>query len=153
MNRRASLWVPVLALLPCLVAADDIATLEDLRRQHPYGVPWSIEFTDETGRSLGRLNVLITDRPADSCLGSFGKNAVRVAFLDMSGRIRRLLSSPYGVADVSSNNVQIDLTGNMCDAYLLMSGELLPDGSSSGEFYSLDLAGKKSLGTYHATVE
>jgi hypothetical protein len=152
MTRKNRRWLSALVLVPCLVLAADLAPLEALRKKHPCGVPWSIEFTDESGRSLGRLDVLITDRPARSCLGSVGPDAVRVAYLDFDGPIRRIVTSPYGVAKISGTKVEIDLTGDMCDAYVLMRGQMLADGSSTGEVYTLGISSGETLAAFHATV-
>ena len=153
MSTKSRRWLSALVIVPCLVLAADLAPLEALRKKHPTGVPWSIEFTDKAGQSLGRLDVLITDRPAMSCLGSVGPDAVRVAYLDVVGPIKRIVRSPYGVAKISGTKLQIDLTGNMCDAYVLMRGEMQADGSATGELYTLGMRSGETLGVFHATVK
>ena len=145
-------WLLAMVTVPCVVLAADLAPFEALRKEHPAGVPWSVEFNDKAGQSLGRLNVLITDRPAMSCLGSIGPDAVRVTYLESFGPIKTLVQSPYGVAKISGTKVQIDLTGNMCDAYVLMRGEVQADGSATGELYTLGMGSGETLGAFHATV-
>lgn len=152
MSATPAPWFVALVLAPCSVMASDLAPLEALRKLHPEGVPWSIELTDGAGKGLGRLDVLITDQPARSCLSSIGPDAVRIEYLAKDGPISRIVTSPYGVGKFDGSTVQIDLTGDTCDAYVLLGGEMLADGSSSGELYTLGIRSGQTLGAFHATV-
>jgi hypothetical protein len=46
-----------------------------------------------------------------------------------------------------------DLTGSLCDAYLLMSEPVAADGSSSGDIYAFGMRGGHDLAKYRATVK
>lgn len=152
MSATPAPWFVALVLAPCWVLASDVAPLKTLRKVHPEGVPWSIELTDGAGKGLGRLEVLITDQSARSCLSSIGPGAVRIEYLAKDGPISRIVTSPYGVGKFDGSTVQIDLTGDTCDAYVILGGEMLADGSSSGELYTLGIRSGQTLGAFHAKV-
>jgi len=146
----------ILALLAALAtgsaAADSPTPIESLRAKFPGGIPWSIEILDSAGKNVGSLDMRITSEPAQSCLGEM-TNGVRVEFTHTQALPPTLHVAAYGVATFSGDRMKIDLTGGMCDAYVLMSGQLAPDGSSTGEIYTLGLRGGHDIGTYRATVK
>ena len=144
----------VVAGLVAAVAGEAVAVepspVEALRARFPRGIPWDVELSTN-GESRGKLQMLITYSQASSCLGDMA-DGVRVEFT------RKELSPPlsigaYGVARFAGDKVKIDLTGGVCDAYLLMNGVVAPDGSSTGDVYTFGPSGGHDVATYHAIVK
>jgi hypothetical protein len=125
---------------------------ESLRAKYPHGIPWKVEFVGADGKSLGTIAMLITSEPGASCLGGM-KDGVRVTFSHKESLPSTLHVADYGVALFTGDKIKIDLTGGICDAYLLMSGSIAADGSSSGDVYTFGMRGGHDVATYRATVE
>lgn len=124
-----------------------------LRAKYPSGIPWTVKVIDPAGKELASLRMRITRKPAQSCLGDMA-DGVRVDFDPKKARAisPNLPIGAYGIARITDEGIKIDLTGGICDAYLMMGGKLDPDGSSSGTVYRLSMGGGDDVGTYHATV-
>jgi hypothetical protein len=145
--------IPVLAALMLAQAgATEPSSVDVLRAKFPKGIPWSVEVSDTTGKSLGSLEMRITSAPASSCLGDIAADGVRVEFIGKESASLKLPVASYGVAKFTDNKVKIDLTGGMCDAYLIMDGTIKADGSSTGQIYKFGMRGGNDVGTYRATV-
>jgi hypothetical protein len=134
-----------------LAIAGKPTPLDALRARFPHGVPWKVEIINADGTSRGTIEMLITSDQGSSCLHEMA-SGVRVEFARMA------LSPPlpvtsYGVATFDGDKIKIDLTGGLCDAYVLMSGVVASDGSSTGEIHTLGLGGGQDVATYRATVE
>jgi hypothetical protein len=134
------------------VRADEHSPIHSLRAKFPHGIPWRVEFTDSTGKSLGAIDMQITSQRGDSCLGDMNPDGVRVEFVRKDNLSPTLPTTSYGVAKFNGNKVRIDLTGGMCDAYLLIDGEIAADGSSKGTVSAFGMQGGHDVATYHATV-
>jgi hypothetical protein len=128
------------------------SSVDVLRAKFPKGIPWSVEVSDTTGKSLGSLEMRITSVPASSCLGDIASDGVKVEFIRNGSDSLKLPIASYGIAKFTNNNVKIDLTGGMCDAYLIMDGTIKADGSSAGQIYKFGMRGGNDVGTYRATV-
>ena len=141
----------------CLMAAAAVAVLaagdftQTLRARYPKGIPWHIEFLAADGKTLGVLDALITSERGDSCLGEMSEG-VRVDYVGKEAISPSLFLGSHGVARISGDSIKIDLTGGICDAYLIMSGTVAADGSSTGELYRFGMRGSNDVGTYRATV-
>ena len=151
MSPRA-LWPALICLAPCLGNSTEPGIAYSLRQRFPQGIPWHVEFKDLAGNDLGSLDLVITSETAKSCLGSMGSDSVRARFERIDVAPTRLRIASYGIVQFTGDGITIDLTGDTCDAYLLMSGSLASDGSSSGELYTLGIRGGRDVGTYHATI-
>jgi hypothetical protein len=148
-KRRIAGWLA--ALIAGTAIAAERSPLEVLRAQFPQGIPWKVEISDTNGKSLGDLEVLIKTEHAHSCLGEIDDGGVRVEFIGKHGISDSLIES-YGIAKISGNRIQIDLTGGTCDAYVIMDGMVAPDGSSIGDVFTLSLNGGHDIGKYRATL-
>ena len=148
-----ALWPALVCLVPCLGNSAEPSIIDSLRQRFPQGIPWHVEFKDMAGSDLGSLDLVITSEPAKSCLGSMGSDSVRARFERIDVAPTRLRIASYGIVQFTGDGITIDLTGDTCDAYLLMSGSLASDGSSAGELYTLGIRGGRDVGTYHATIQ
>lgn len=135
----------------CAIAADS-SPVESLRAKFPHGIPWKVEIVGIDGKSLGAIEMLITSDPASSCLGGMN-GGVRVNFTRKDALSPTISVASYGVAQFTGDKIKIDLTGGICDAYLLMSGDVTSDGSSTGEIYTFGMRGGHDVATYRATVK
>lgn len=135
----------------CAIAGDR-SPVESLRAKFPSGIPWRVEILNADGKALGVLEMLITSEKASSCLGEMD-DGVRVNFTRKESLSPTISVASYGVAKFTGDKIKIDLTGGICDAYLLMSGEIASDGSSAGEIYTLGMRGGHNVATYRATVK
>lgn len=135
----------------CASAADR-SPEQSLRAKFPHGIPWKVEFLGADGKSLGTVDMLITSEPGASCLGDM-RDGVRVTFSRKQSLSSTLHVADYGVARLTGDKIKIDLTGGICDAYLLMSGSIAADGSSNGDIYTFGMRGGHDVATYRATVE
>lgn len=142
----------VALVLDCAGAGEPTA-LATLRSKFPQGIPWNVEISDPSGQSLASLQFRITSESAASCLGDFGADAVRVEFVRKEHVSPDLRLTSYGVAQFTGDKVEIDLTGGLCDAYLIMDGKMETDGSSTGTVFRLGMSGGHDIGTYRATVK
>ena len=152
---RWRLWTiaGLLAGSACVPAiAAEGPDLEALRSRFAAGLSWQVEFVDLEHKPMGTLPMRITTERASSCLGGMS-DGVRVEFehgRDLSPNVH--LGS-YGVALLSHDKIKIDLTGGICDAYLLMQGVLAADGSSQGELYTFGMRGGHDIGTFRASIK
>ena len=135
------------------VRADEHSPIDALRSRFPQGIPWHVEFSDGAGKSLGAIDMRITAARADSCLGDMNPDGVRVEFVRKDKLSPTLHTTSYGVAKFAGDKVRIDLTGGMCDAYLLIDGEITADGSSKGEVTAFGMRGGHAVAAYSAVVE
>lgn len=140
------------ALAAGMAMAAAPSPLDALRARFPHGIPWQVEILNPDGKSRGTFEMLITSEQASSCLGGM-TNGVRVELARTEALSPPLPVASYGVAKFDGDKIKIDLTGGMCDAYLLMSGVVASNGSSTGDVYTLGLGGGRDVGTYHATVK
>src|SRR6478609_3195220 len=90
--------VLVAALMLGQAGGAEPSAVDVLRTKFPKGIPWSVEVSDRTGKSLGSLKMRITSAPASSCLGDFGSDGVRVEFLGKESASLKLSIAAYGVA-------------------------------------------------------
>jgi hypothetical protein len=134
------------------IRADEHSPIDALRAKHPHGIPWHVEFSDSAGKSLGAIDMKITAEPGHSCLGGMNPG-VRVEFVRKDNLSPTLSTQSYGVAQFTGNKVRIDLTGGMCDAYLLIEGEIAADGFSKGDVSTFGMRGGHDVATYRATVK
>ena len=144
-------WLIAFSLLWAAVAAADALPLDALRTKFPQGIPWNVAVISPDGKSRGELEILITAEHARSCTGEVGEG-FRVDFTRPGVLSPPLPIASYGIARFIGNKVMIDLTGGTCDAYLVMDGVVTPDGSSSGDVYTLGPGGKHNMGTYRAII-
>ena len=153
MTWRNSIAVLALTiLLAGLVAAGKSSPFDALRAKFPRGIPWKVEIIGPDGKTNGSLELLITSDRASSCLGGMA-DGVRVEFTRKDALPPMLSIASYGVATVTGDKIKIDLTGGICDAYLLMGGALASDGSSTGDIYTFGMRGGHDVATYRATVK
>lgn len=150
---RLRLAIGLLAVLAaaCTEAPDEGA-VDALLARYPAGVPWQIEFFDDGGKSLGKLDAVITYDFGKSCLSDFAEGSMRVNYLSRAQVSRDLMLGDYGVAKFTGDMVAIDLTGGICDAYLLVSGPVKMDGSSRGSLSAFGLSSSRHIGSYRAVV-
>ena len=146
------LTIVLLALATDCAIAGDLSPVESLRARFPAGIPWRVEILGADGKSLGTLEMLITSDQASSCLGEMN-GGVRVNFTRKEALSSTLSIASYGVAKFTGNKIKIDLTGGICDAYLLMSGDVTSDGSSNGEIHTFGMRGGHDAATYRATIK
>jgi hypothetical protein len=140
------------AALACTATASEPSPFDALRARFPHGIPWQLEITDSSGQPAGTLEMRITREQAHSCLGGMD-DGVRVEFTRKQGLPPALSVEAYGVAKVSGDKIKIDLTGGMCDAYLILDGTLAADGSSSGDIHTFGMRGGHDVATYRAKVK
>lgn len=139
-------------LMVRLAIAAGAPPFDALRAGFPHGIPWNVVIVNADGTSIGNLEMLITSDQARSCLGDM-EGGVRVEFTRKDELPETLHLASYGVAKIAGDKIKIDLTGGICDAYLLMSGTIASDGSSTGDIYTLGLRGGHDVATYRATVK
>ena len=147
-----SILVLIAAFASAFAIADDSSSVQSLRAKFPDGIPWRVEVLSADGKSLGILEMLITSDQASSCLGEMS-GGVRVTLTRKENLSPTVSVASYGVAKFTGDKIKIDLTGGICDAYLLMSGAIASDGSSTGAIYTLNMGGGHDVGTYHATIK
>jgi len=150
---RRQVLAGLFAGVACVQAiAAERQELDALRSRFAAGLAWQVEFTDLEHKPMGTLPMRITAERASSCLGGMS-DGVRVEF----GPARDLSPSvhlgSYGVALLTEDKIKIDLTGGICDAYLLMQGVLAADGSSHGELYTFGMRGGHDIGTFSASIK
>ena len=152
MKKAWTCLVLAAAIVGCANAAEPRA-FAHLRAKFPSGIPWTVKVYDPAGKELASLRMRITRKPADSCLGDMA-GGLRVDFdpKDAKAVSPELPIGSYGVAKLTGDGVKIDLTGGICDAYLMMAGKIDSDGSSNGTVYRLSIGGGNDVGTYRATV-
>jgi hypothetical protein len=151
MTSRRLLLATMASSLAWVALGAEPSTIEALRGKFPQGIPWHVEFADASGKSLGAIDMRITSEPGHSCLGGMD-GAVRVDFVRKANLSSTLFTTSYGVAKLAGNSIKIDLTGGMCDAYLLMNGEVTAEGASSGDLYTFGMRGGHDEGKYKASV-
>ena len=144
--------VGLAALAAGLAIAGQPSPLDALRAKFPLGIPWKVEILNPDGKNCGTLEMLITSDRASSCLGEM-TNGVRVEFVRKDTLSPPLPVASHGVAKFDGDKIKIDLTGGICDAYLLMSGVVASNGSSTGDIYTLGLRGGHDVGTYRTAVK
>jgi len=127
--------------------------LDNLVGNYPHGIPWHVEILDASGKTEGSMDLVITAQHARSCLGEIGGDGLRVEFTQTNALPSTLRVESYGAAKFSGDAIKIDLTGGLCDAYLLMSGLLAADGSSSGDIYTFGMRGGHDVAKYRAKVK
>lgn len=132
--------------------AADASPFAALQAHHPEGVPWKVEISDLEGKPAGSLELRITRQTANSCLGGMD-GGLRVEYTRKNALPASLPVESYGVAIVSGDKIKIDLTGGMCDAYLILEGTLAPDGSSTGTIHTFGMRGGKDVARYRAIVQ
>jgi hypothetical protein len=153
MTWRNSIAVFVLTvLLTGLAAAGEPSPFDALRAKFPRGIPWKVDIISLDGKTNGSLELLITSDRASSCLGGMA-DGVRVEFTRKDAIPPALSIASYGVATSTGDKIKIDLTGGICDAYLLMDGALASDGSATGNIYTFGMRGGHDVATYRATVK
>jgi hypothetical protein len=143
----------ITALVVDCASAGEPAAIAALRAKFPRGIPWNVEISDPAGKTLASVQMRITSKSAASCLGDFGADAVRVEFVRKEHVSPDLMLTDYGVAKFTGDKVEIDLTGGLCDAYLIMDGKMEPDGSSTGTVLRFGMSGGHDIGTYRATTK
>jgi len=149
----ARLAIAVSLVAAGAVHADGRSPIDALRGKFPRGIPWHVEFADSAGNNLGAIDMRITAQAGDSCLGDMNPDAVRVEFVRKDNLSPTLRTTSHGVAKFSGNKARIDLTGGMCDAYLLMEGEIAADGSSKGDVVAFGMRFSNVVATYRAVVQ
>ena len=152
-KRRASIAAVLAALITCAARAAEPSPIDALRLKFPDGIPWHVQFFDSAGKSLGTIDMRITSAPGDSCLGSMSPDGVRVEFVRKDDLSPTLSTTSHGVAKFSGENVKIDLTGGLCDAYLLMEGKFDANGTSTGDVSTFGMRGGRAVATYRATMD
>jgi len=133
--------------------AAEPSPIDALRTKFPHGIPWHVEFVDFAGKSLGAIEMRITSARGDSCLGDMSPDGVRVEFVRKDELSPTLSTTSHGVAKFTGSKVRIDLTGGLCDAYLLMNGEIAVNGSSTGNVSTFGMRGGHEVAKYRATIE
>ena len=151
MKLRLLLGIALAAFI-ALASAADSGAVKALRTKYAQGIPWTITLSDRKGGPLGELDVVVTTEHAESCLGSLNEGAVKVEFTRTKNVSKTLQLGPYGIAQFSGDEVTVDLTGQWCDAYILLSGSVAADGTSKGRLSTLGLSGGKDIGTYQAVL-
>jgi len=141
-----------LAAFVALASAAGSGAVSALRAKYAHGIPWTITLSDSKGGPLGELDVVVTNEHAESCLGGLNEGAVKVEFTRAKNLSKTLRLGPYGIAQFSGDELTVDLTGQWCDAYILMSGSVASDGTSKGRLSTLGLSGGKDIGTYQAVL-
>jgi hypothetical protein len=152
-TRRPVIAAWLAALIACGTHASEPSPIDALRTKFPDGIPWRVEFVDSAGKSLGAIDMRITSARGDSCLGGMNPDGVRVEFVRKDNLSPTLSITSYGVAKFTGNKVEIDLTGGLCDAYLLMNGEVAVNGSSTGDVSRFGMSGGHEVAKYRAMVE
>lgn len=118
---------------------------------HRFPVHWHIQFFDTEKNDLGSLDVHFTAREGRSCIGSkSGKSFLMVV------DHRTHLSSTIHVTDspalsFDGSDFVIDLTGGICDAYVLMRGAIPASGMAAGEVSTLGWSPPRTIATFVAT--
>lgn len=153
MTRRPWFAASLAALIACGTHAAEPSSIDALRAKFPHGIPWRVEFVDAAGKSLGAIDMRITSTRGDSCLGDMNADGVRIEFVRKDKLSPTLSTTSHGVAKFAGNKIRIDLTGGLCDAYLLMNGEMAADGSSTGDVSTFGMGGGHAIATYRAAVE
>lgn len=151
-RRHAIAWKLLLTLQIAALSAckqpRDVLVLEG----HRFPERWHIQFFDTKKNDLGSLDVHFTEAEGRSCLGSTGKT-----FLVVVDR-RSRLSSAIKVTDspalsFDGSDFVIDLTGGMCDAYVLMKGTIPSSGAAAGEVSTLGWSPPRTIATFVATAD
>jgi len=150
--RHESLALSLAIMLTHSAFAAETSPFAALQGRHPGGVPWKVEISDLDGKPNGSMELLITNKTAESCLGGMD-GGLRVEYTRKDALPPSLRVESYGVAVVAGDKIKIDLTGGMCDAYLILEGTLAADGTSSGNIHTFGMRGGKDVATYRATVK
>jgi hypothetical protein len=117
--------------------------------RYPEGIPWQVDVIDSNGQNKGSFSLIITKRHENSCLGDIS-DGVRVEIPQRDAMASILSVTDYGVAKIIGSSIKIDLTGGICDGYVIMDGKLELDGSSTGEVYTLGETDRLDIGEYKA---
>jgi hypothetical protein len=149
---RTRFFLVLAASLAGLATAAQPSPFDALRARFPHGIPWQVDIVDTHGKASGTLEMLIKTEKAESCLGGMS-DGVRVEFTRKDALPPSLSVESYGVAKLEGDTIKIDLTGGMCDAYLILSGTLAADGSSSGGIRTFGKGGGHDVATYSAKVK
>jgi hypothetical protein len=150
MNCRLRLtWSIILALQIASLSA--CTEPKDINLEgHRFPEHWHVNFFDSKTNDLGSLDVHFTALEGRSCLGSkSGK-----FFLVVVDR-RTHLSSTINVTDspalsFDGSDFVIDLTGGICDAYVLMRGTIPTSGVATGEVSTLGWSPPQTIATFIA---
>ena len=151
MHRRGPLALTVILALQIASIGACATPDEIILEGHKFPERWHIQFFDTKKNDLGSLDVHFTAREGHSCLGSkSGKS-----FLIVVER-RTHLSSTINVTESPALSFDgpdfvIDLTGGICDAYVLIKGAVPTAGVSAGQVSTLGWSPPRTIATFVAT--
>ena len=109
-------------------------------------VPWKFTIQDLQHRAIGSLTVRFTGDEAESCMSGDWKR-VEVADFESSGEPGFPGREPLAYLIVEDN--LIIGRNEICDAYVMLQGELKPNGLA-GDYFSLGLEGRRNRGYVEA---
>jgi len=118
---------------------------------HPFPASWHIQFFDAKKADLGSLDVHFTAAAGHSCLGTKSGKSFLVV-VDRKTRLSPLINVTDSPAlSFDGSNFVIDLTGGICDAYVLMTGAVPFYGEASGEVSTMGWGASRTIATFVAT--
>jgi hypothetical protein len=151
---RSTGWLRItgMAILALQVAAGACSEPNKIVLEgHSFPQRWHIQFFDDQRKDLGSIDVHFTVKEGRSCLGSkSGKS-----FLIVVDR-RTRLSPMFKVTEspaLSFDGAEfvIDLTGGICDDYVLMKGTIPTSGVAAGKVSTLGWNPPQTIATFKAT--
>jgi hypothetical protein len=113
---------------------------------------WKVSIFDVDHRAAGTIVLHVTTRTGTSCLGGF-EDSKLVVIDRATDLLPAITISRFPVAKIDGDNFSFDLSGGICDAYVLLHGKVLTDGSAAGKVSTLSLGGGETLGTFVAVRE
>jgi hypothetical protein len=151
MKRRLRLTSTVILAVQIASFSAYAAPEDIILEGHKFPERWHIQFFGTKKNDLGSVDLHFTAREGRSCLGSkSGKS-----FLIVVDR-RTHLSSTINVTEspalsFDGSDFVIDLTGGICDAYVLIKGAIPIAGVAAGEVSTLGWSPPRTIGTFVAT--
>ena len=113
---------------------------------------WKISLFDAQHHAVGTIQLHFTSQRGQSCLASFGKDALLLVIDRIDDVPPQLRIAPTAAAKIEGDTISIDLTSGTCDAYVLLEGKTSQNGGATGDINTLSLGGARNFGTFVATV-
>lgn len=109
----------------------------------PSGV-WSVEVNDPGGKTVTKLAIEFTGKPAKSCMAGDWKE-VRIVSRSTQDASFFPISDPLSYS-IRDGRLTIG-RNEICDAYLYLGGTFA-DQEMRGDYYRLEMGGSTTLGTF-----
>jgi hypothetical protein len=110
---------------------------------------WRVSLFDSKHNSAGNIDLHVTKKEGRSCLGGYegGYLVVIDRTANLSSQVR-VSNTP--VAKIEGDHFSIDLSGGICDAYVLLEGRIMDGGHAAGDIHTLGWGEAQTIGTFVA---